>query len=316
MGIIDTLSAGFDLVRRKPWLIVLPVVLDIALWIAPKLSVGGLMQSLVEKAVRQAGNYAGAAPSLQETTQAAAEAAAGFNLGSLLVSGYLNVPGLIISSDRNPFGLVRPIIEVAGLPSLLAWVAGLSLGSLVLGTLYLAPIAAGAREGGESWRDIVRSLPQDFLRLVGGLLLTVAILAFISLPMALTLGLLGLVSQGLASLAIGFALVAVLWVIIYLAFVPEAILLGRDGVLQAVGHSINIVRLNFWPTLGLLLLANVIISGLALVWEHLTVSTLGALAAIVGNAFVGTGLTAAVFIFYRERLRAWEEIVSQLRSQA
>ena len=51
MGIIDTLTAGFDLVRRRIWLIVLPVLLDVGLWVAPRLSVSELVRRLLRVAL-------------------------------------------------------------------------------------------------------------------------------------------------------------------------------------------------------------------------------------------------------------------------
>jgi hypothetical protein len=316
VGIIDTLTAGFDLVRRKPWLVLLPVLLDVGLWMAPKLSIAALTSGLMKTALPQVSAYSGAAANLPESVQAMQEMAAGINLTSLVASGYLNIPSLVISSARNPFGLARPIVEVPGLLSFCGWLAGLSLVGLIAGTLYLTPIAEGARDGEVDWRGILGRLPGNLARLLGAFVLTSVIMTFILLPMSLSLGLFGLLSQGLASLTAGFGVVAMLWVLLYLAFVPQAILLGRTGVLQAVGQSINVVRMSFWSTLGLLFLVNVIGAGLGFVWDRLTVTTWGAFVAIIANAFVGTGLTAAVFIFYRERMRAWEQLIKQLRSQA
>ena len=47
MGVIDTLSAGFRLVFRKPWLALIPFLLDIAPWRAPRLSMSVLIERLL-----------------------------------------------------------------------------------------------------------------------------------------------------------------------------------------------------------------------------------------------------------------------------
>lgn len=316
MGIIDTLTAGFDLVRKRPWLILLPVLLDVGLWMAPKLSIAALTSKLLSSLLAQVAGSPLTVDNLQETVQVFEEAAANVNLGDLLSSAYLNVPSLTNLRTTGLFGLTKQVVEVHGGLSLVALALGLSLAGLFLGTMYLAPIAEHVRSGEVRWGSLLRRLPGDYLRLIAGLLLTVIVLALVGGPMCFALSLFGLFSQGIASLMMGFALAALLWVLLYLAFVPEAILLGRDGVLQAVMHSISIVRANFWPTVGLLILVNIISGGLMLVWERLAVNSLGALVAIVANAFIGTGLTAAVFIYYSERLHKWEEAVERLRGQA
>ena len=49
-GVIDTLTAGYNLVNRHPWLLVLPLLLDVALWWGPQLSVAPLIADLMRVA--------------------------------------------------------------------------------------------------------------------------------------------------------------------------------------------------------------------------------------------------------------------------
>ena len=314
MGIIETLSAGFELVRRRPWLVLLPIVLDVGLWIAPKLSILSLMRGLLGEAAASVAAYPDMATRLPEMSQMLEKVAESANLGTLLSSGYLAVPSLPVAGTSF-FGWTRQVVEVNSALGFVGLVAGLSLAGLMLGTLYLAPIADQVRDGCVDWPSLAGRLPRYWLRLLGAWFLIALALTFLGFPMVLMLGLFGLFSQGLASLMLGLASFAVLWVAFYLAFVPEAILYGEDGVLQAVGHSINVVRMHFWSTLGLLVLVNVIMAGLAFIWERLAKSAPGAVLAIAGNAYIGTGLTAAVFVFYRERLQTWQQAIEQLRSK-
>ena len=41
------MSAGFELTTRYPWLLIIPVLLDVFLWLGPRLSFGPLVQQLV-----------------------------------------------------------------------------------------------------------------------------------------------------------------------------------------------------------------------------------------------------------------------------
>ncbi len=313
MGIIDTLSAGFDLVRKKLWLILLPVLLDIGLWLGPKLSIAALMRGLIGEATTQVAGKPEMAPNLKETGRALVEMAGGIDLSALLSSNYLGVPGLPATGTAGLFGLTRQVIEVNGGLPFLGLLAGLSLAGLLIGTVYLGLIAQEVRDGEADLGRLVRGLPRYWLRLIGVSLLVMVAMTFLGFPLFLMMSVFGLFSQGIASLLMGVAFFGTLWVMIYLAFVPQAILFGEDGVLQAVVHSISVVRTYFWSTLGLLVLVNVITAGLVFIWDWLVATSAGAIVAMAANAFVGTGLSAAILIFYRERLRAWQERAQQRR---
>jgi len=92
-----------------------------------------------------------------------------------------------------------------------------------------------------------------------------------------------------------------LWLLIYVSFFPQGVTMVEEGAWAAVWHSLSLVRSNFWPCLGLILLTNVIGAGMSLIWHLLMVSPVGMVVAILADAYVGTGLTMAIFIFYRER---------------
>jgi hypothetical protein len=62
------------------------------------------------------------------------------------------------------------------------------------------------------------------------------------------------------------------------------------------------VRLSTSSALGLLLTLVLISWGMSYVWGMLGSSDLATLAGILGNAYIGTGLTVASMIFYRDRM--------------
>jgi hypothetical protein len=308
LGIIETLSAGFDLVRRKVWLILVPVLLDIALWLAPKLSIVTLVKGLLNNPVLSTASPE-MARSLADSTQMLQQVAESMDLGALASSGMLGVPGLIISESPRFFGLTKRVIEVPGGLTLIGLGAGLWLVGLLLGAFYLGLIAQQVRDEQADLGALLRNLPRYWLRLVGAFALILGLLFCLALPVGILLAIFGLLSQGMASMLMGLFSFGVLWILIYLAFVPQAVLMGEDGVLKSIWHSMNVVRISFWSALGLLVLVNIITAGFMFVWDRVAVNSAGALFAIVANAFVGTGLSAGVFIFYRERFRAWRAAV-------
>ena len=104
------------------------------------------------------------------------------------------------------------------------------------------------------------------------------------------------------------------WVGLNFFFVPKAILLSEAGIWESLWLSYQLVRLNFWPTLRLVILTYVIGAGLSLIWESLRGSPWLDLASILCNAYVGTALMTAAFIFYRDRYIARLESLEQTRS--
>ena len=315
MGIIETLSAGFDTVRRKPWLVLVPALLDLGFWIAPKLSILSLVQGSLRELLAAAATNPELAPNLQEVGQALEQMAQSVNLLTLLSSSFLGVPSLSIADTTSFFGRAHLVLEVPGGATLIALVLGLSLLGVLIGAIYLGLIAQQVRDGRTDWARLLRRLPQYWLRLLGAGLLILVVLTCLGLPITLLLGVFGVLSPSLASFMTVLVSAAVLWLLFYLAFVPEAILFGEDSILRAIWHSLSVVRSNFWSALGLFVLVNVITAGLMFIWDWLTASSAGALLAIVANAYIGTGLAAALFIFYRERYRAWQAASGQLRSR-
>jgi hypothetical protein len=95
--------------------------------------------------------------------------------------------------------------------------------------------------------------------------------------------------------------VALFWAYVYTGFAPEAISLSRLGPLQAIYHSVAVVRRDLGGTLGLLLLSFVIVSGLGVLWRQIAGSPPGLVLALLGSAYVGSGLAAARLEFFRER---------------
>ena len=322
MGIIDTLSAGFDLVRKKAWLILVPIVLDLGVWLAPRLSVSSLAGVLQQQLMAPAAANPEVLGNVQEMRQFLDSFFGGLNLLTLLTSSYLGVANLPVLTQASFFGWRKTVIEVQTGWGLMGLVVGLSLLGLFIGTFYMGLVAQQVRDGHTDLASLARRVPRYWLRRLGVGALVAATFAFLGAPtltLVVLLGLLsrgGALSSGMVSMVMALGSFFILWVGIYLAFVPEAILLGEDGVLRAIWHSMSVVRFSFWSTLGLLVLVNIIAMGLALVWQSLAANPAGALVAIVGNAFVGTGLAAAVFIFYRDRFWAWKKAVEEWKGRA
>lgn len=323
MGVIDTLTAGFDTVVRRPWLLLVPVLLDLALLLAPKVSVAPVYDAISvalerEQAIAQE-EVVGAVGEQLEFLRSVAEET---NLLSLLSVNRLLLPSIAALRPIDPESdRVIPIADP--IRALLVVLVSVGVG-LFIACAYLTLLAQQTRGHRNNLAQLGRLVPLFWLRTLGvlgivflfgvslaGLGIVVALVA----QVAVLLGVPGL-AQGLTGVFFFAIWMALLWLSFYLFFVPQALTLAEASPLTAVKQSFIVVRSSFWRSLGLVILVNVISTGLGFLWGAMMSSSAGTVAAIVANAFVGTGLIAAVFIYFRERVIAIHQAQLRLRQGA
>jgi hypothetical protein len=103
-GVIDTLSAGYQTVNHHPWLILLPLVLNLFTWLGPRLSPLPLVRSLVqfmEESMNTAQGLGVSTPEMTQTMQLMKKTLEGdsndWNLFAVLsANNPLGVPSLVL----------------------------------------------------------------------------------------------------------------------------------------------------------------------------------------------------------------------------
>lgn len=290
-SLVDTIGAGYRALHRRPWVVGIPAGLSAYLWLGQPVGLGPLAGQL--------------RASLSE-------------LGGLLGSDREQLVQSIIASDvrlalawLNFVPVLAPpagsgvAVGLAGVGQLAAALVVINLLALLLSSYFLTTLSEAVSGDlrrplgslGRSLRvagDIVRYL----LALAGvGLVLALPFLAISAIVIAALPG---------ATLAILVAwYVALFWAYVYTGFAPEAILISGAGPLRAIYNSVHIVRRDLAGTIGLLALSFVILTGLGVIWQRIAATPLGLAVAILGSAYVGSGLSAARLEFYRERLARW-----------
>jgi len=308
LSIIDTITTGFNTVARKIWLAAIPIVLDVFLWLGPKVSIGPVMAQTAEMLRSAAGSIPSNVVAPEGTTELAESmlellqtTLGKFNLLALLAWGRLGVPSIAGIKPIEPDAHV--ILEASSYGQMFLYQVLILAAGLFIACSFLALLAQTLRGH--------YLAPADWLRTVCGYWVNMAII-FVPLSMILVFA----VSFSIILGPFGvFTLVLVLWVVLYLSFVPQAVTLGQMKPLAALASSFTVVRVNFWSTLGLILTVNVINTGLGLIWQRLIEgSAVLTVVAILGNAFVGTALTLALFIFFQTRMHSLRESIEKARS--
>jgi len=338
LGVIDTLTAGFHIAVRKPWLLLIPLLLDLVLWAGPKVSVVPLFDEIaglaVEALTAEALGADPAAPAPQtppsagdrsrlaamEQLELMRAAITDYNLLSRLALNRLLVPSVAGIRAIDP--AADRVVNV----STLGQGVGLALLLVGLGLFvacaYWALLAQQVRRERNDLAELGRQVPMFWLRMIGVVGIVIAVLlglGAVSMLIALAAQVFALLgAAALTQVVMGLLMYAmwllVLWITFYLFFVPQAVTLAEAPPLTALKQSFIIVRTFFWRALVLFVLVNIISTGLGYLWALLMTNMVGTVAAILANAFVGTGLVAAMFIFFRDRIIALHHAQLQLRA--
>jgi hypothetical protein len=310
LGIIDSLSAGYRFLGRHIELLIIPILLDLLLWLGPQLSVAPLFVQ-ASSLYREAIPVQGAPPELTQMTGQFADilatAGQGSNLFDALVSqSLMHVPSLLIYLGPQPGGLVYEITN----PFLAAGLyLGLGIVGVLIGVIYVNLLARRLPLGSGPKMLPLGGMARMILRQWGLVLLFVLLLFVIlligAIPTFFAAGLLSLLYLPLGSVVAVLFGGAVLIILFYLYFVTAALVLDDLALPAAAVQSFRLVRDNFWPTLGFLVLTSVIAVGFALLFRQFSsLTSWGLLPAILANAFIGTGLAMALLVFYRTRVLA------------
>lgn len=311
LGVIDCLAAGFEILGQHLWLVALPVLLDLLLWLEPRLSIVPLLQGLAALLTSQPAPDPTTAQQVAQATQLLEQFGERFNLLSLLSALPLfNVPSLLA---RHAPAAVSPLGEpqvllVTNVLGLMVWIAGLTLAGLVLGFLYLNSVAHRVR----ATHSHTPTPPHHhtptpspgvgkFIRVslfVAGLLVTGIVLASFWLLLAAAAAVIAPLF-GLLVWTLGVGLGG--YVGLHLLFVVHGILLGERGLLQAAWESIVLIHTQLPSVMGLVVLAVVTYEGLGFVWSLPSGDSWSLLIGILGNGCTATALTTATFVFYQER---------------
>lgn len=316
MGVIDSISEGLSVVRRRPLLMAIPVLVDLVLWLAPRLSVEPLAARVAD-AMIQAGTGTDSVESVQAAGEFLVSIGRDSNLFDLLANGIVGIPSLLAAD--LPGDLWRPFagVEVGSLPLAAVLAVVIGVVGLTVGALYLTAVAAAVQGQHLSAAEVLRRAWRNTLRFITAVLALAVLLVLLGVPLSLFMMVLMLISPTLAGLAtslIGLLGVwAGLWALFYLFFVVDAMVLQDIGLQRSILNSVMVVRSSFWSVLGLIILLNVLAAGFTVVWHWIAAATpLGVPLAVAGNTFVGSGLVAASFVFYRGRYEALLAKVSEL----
>ena len=307
LGVIDAVAAGLDAVLRHPWLLLIPLALDLFLWVGPRVqapAVYRLFEPTLSKMLTEMPTSDGRL-AVQELSKLLNAFFIQYNLFSWLSVGLVGVPVVNAGVDATlklvtgGLPLMWQIADLDGYVVLMFLFTGIGLFISALFWALLGGYVRGDQFHAGRW---LRDSLTVWKRLVLLFFLIVAAVLLAILPMSMLIMTVGALSPGLASLVPALAMTVGLWALFMGIFTPHGIALHRMSVGRAVNTSVLIVRANLPPTAGLVVVIVAISIGMNLIWGELAADSWLRLIAMIGNAIIGTGLIAASLLFYRNRV--------------
>ncbi|MCP4166543.1 MAG: hypothetical protein GY759_11700 [Chloroflexi bacterium] len=317
LGVIDSIQGGFTLVNRRPWLLALPILLDLIIWLSPKLSIAPLMERGIELIFSQPD----LPPELTENAALSIEnlrlVGNSFNLFSLLAGIFTGLPSYLARLDTSTaISSTATVLFIDNIAQVLVLGLLFLITGLLIGSTWLALIVQSLDTDSFNVKNIVRRAGWIWLNtslyLAGLIFAALALGGLLIIVMTLLLLISG--SGGIAVLNLASLLIIwiVLWIGIGLSFVISAIALDGVNVARAVWRSVNVVGRNLPGTLGLLVISLLLIEGFSRIWLLISANTWGVPIGILGSAYIGVALAVASLLFYRARYQHWQRIRSSI----
>ena len=299
-SLVETISQGFGVVNQRPWVLLIPLVLDLIYWLGPRISpqpLAGRLMSFAKSIDPQAWDAQRQQFADQlNTTQSPIDLSPVAFVPNMLPK-FLNLLTPLIQTPHPP---IAPLIwHIGNVTTLLASLVLINGLSLVATTLFLAPMAdliSGQR--GLRWRWLARAFGSfvSILVVVAGLALAVLV------PFTLLAAFLLQLNSVLGQIIFTFGVALIFWLLFTASFSFDAVMISGVGPIRALLTSLLVVQRSFWSAMGLFLIGWVILWGMSVVWAPVAATVVGLCIALIGSAYISSGLAAAHLVFYRDRL--------------
>lgn len=326
-GVVETIAAGLSLAVARPYLLIVPLLIDMAIWLGVQVSAGSLLASLRRLMLEQGGeNGPAAAEQLSVVSERfrVNDLAAFFtpsifaglpsdSLLNVLVSFLIPpISGGVDRADmyeswRNGFFSLREPATSWGVLGTMAVAFAIAT---VLLVIYRVPLARSVREQDRARGSVVVECLLAWLRLVALLVIVGGAMAAVLAPALLGTAVLLVLGLDIAGLLLLALLIFGGLASIYTLFTLDAMFLERIGPLASIAHSFDVVKANFGSTIRFAFTSLVIATGSLQIWSVITQNAPGIIIALIGNALLGTGLSIASMMFFHDRSRALAVSVS------
>lgn len=298
-GIINSIKAGFEAIAMHITAIIFPILLNLFLWLGPRLRMDTFFNSIKNDAVTIWKSRGISTEDIQRALDWYETTIPNINLFWLLRTIPIGISSLQFSQAmQTPLG-TPTVLQVDAL-NLLGWIFLLTFIGWVGGGLYFRSVARLAIHDDALNIGVSRAITQTiFLSIMWAILF-----AMIVLPLVFVLGILLQISEFLAQILVLFFSIAAMWVIVPLYFWSHGVFLKKQNVITSMLGSLQMTRFTL-PTSSMFVLTVFLLAfGLNYLWSIPPKDSWMTLVGIFGHSFVTTALLAGSFIYYRD-MNVW-----------
>jgi hypothetical protein len=309
--IIQSLRSGFETIANKPYLMLLPIILDLFLWFGPAWRVDKYFSPFIQRLSALPGMNTTELSEILEGFQAAwYEIVANFNLATTLRTFPIGVPSLMVSKNPfiHPLGH-PPMFNLESNSQVLGFWALFLLVGYFLGNIYFKNISSQIIDPMN--RNTFKSMMHSFFQIILMPILLLMILFLLSIPVLLLITLITLISPAISQLVMIITAIILLWVIMPLIFTPHGIFFYKQNLIAAMMTSISVVKISMGQTAWFILVSYVMIEGLDYLWRTPAVDNWMLIVGIFGRAFVVTAVVAASFHFFIDATKFTQTVLNQ-----
>ncbi len=286
-------------------------MLDLLLWLGPRVSIQALFLPVVEQALAQSAQMP--IGQLESIRQLLTDWLARYNLLTLLRTYPIGISSLMVVKlpALTPWG--QPVLfQVQSLTELLVGMVVLNVLGWIGGGMYFRQVSQAVIPQEQSVISLGRTLWQTIVLSLLFSLVTLVVM----FPLFLVITLIALLSPIVAQVAVLVILFLGAWLIIPLFFAPHGMYLRGQNVLASLYAALRLARFTL-PSSGLFVLTVFVLGqGLNYLWLVPPDDSWMLLVGIAGHAFITTALLAASFVYYREIYVWLDRVLQHLRPGA
>ncbi len=316
-NIITSLRKGFDAVANQIVVIIIPIAVDLLIWLGPHMQVKSLINNMLNAMVSSSDLATSESGELLNSSADVLRVLVSqFNLLSLLRTIPVGIPSLMASRlpSEIPNGLPK-IQDITGPVAAIAIVVGLIVIGLVAGCFYYNLVVQTALDGKIDLRKVLKNWSWSSVQVISLALALIILFIVISIPSSCAITAITLFGLPLGQFAVFLYIGILLWLAVPLIFSAHGIFVNHNNALISAQKSMIITRMTL-PTTSLFILSLLVISeGLDMLWKTPPDTSWLILVGVGGHAFISTALLAASFVYYRDADHWVQETLKLVKSQ-
>ena len=301
--VVDVIAEGLSLIVTRPWLMLVPILLDVVIWLGVKIEPSALINELIDlvedSTIADTEDVISTMQDLGDSNMT--------QLAALFVPSMLSGGG-----DADIYQLFDQRIWTPGAGAVVLVGFGLVFIASLLAMVYTVPIANAIIGRKLSIGGNVALIVRAWARMIAFIVLCLGALMAIIVPTAI----MSVIFAPLLPLVTSILMIGAIAALLFFYFVFDAIVIADVGPLKAVRMSVEIVRRNMRAVLGLVLASLLLTTGIPEIVSGMLGSLPGLVLAVLLQAVIATGATAASMFFFVDRLRQWQPGLIELPQTA